>query len=157
MFKNRIQSSKFPKNVPYPRLRSCKRRRRLSSWAEVWAIKWSWASSAGEPRLAAGEGRRVAVAWRPWTETSKTSAVLCLHWTLLCGLKLSQSSTAYVALVLLNCKVDSRVCGIDFHLMFIKCFKVASVDYWTSLYVFAAVCLLLIDGVWAECGIVWRC
>lgn len=38
---------------------------------------WGW----GAPR------------WRrPWTGTLETSVVLCLHWTLLCGLKLSQSS-----------------------------------------------------------------
>lgn len=100
------------------------------------------ASSRGagrQTRWAAARPARPARS-RPWTETSETSAVLCLHWTLLCGLKLSQSSTAYVPLVLLNCKVDSQVCSIDFHLMFIKCFKVVSVD-WTSA------CVGTVDGV----------
>lgn len=34
------------------------------------------------------------------------------------------TGASYVALVLLDRKVDSQVCSIDFHLAFIICFKV---------------------------------
>lgn len=70
---------------------------------------WSWAPMS---RAGPGGGGERGAGWRrrrPWTGTSETSAVLCLHWTLLCGLKLSQSSVVWSQRV---CRLSRSICKL---------------------------------------------
>lgn len=65
--------------------------------------------------------RRAAVNWNFGNFCRIVFTLNFVMWV-----KVKPEFTSVCAAVLLNCKVDSQVCRIDFHLMFIRCFKVAA-------------------------------